>query len=1171
MSKKIYPETNPRPDFPKIEEGVLAFWDRDGTFEKSVELRDRGHGNGTNSVLGGQAEGAGKASSGAYKSVREDASRTATDEGPDKTEFVFYDGPPFANGLPHYGHVLQSYTKDTVGRYKTMRGFKVARRWGWDCHGLPPELKTEKELGISGKKEIEAYGVDKFVEKCRADVQEYADEWKGIVRRLGRWVDMENAYKTMDMSYSESIMWAFKTLYDKGLVYEDFRILPYSWAAETPLSNFEVNQAYKEKTDPAITVKFRLKLDSKSAKKLVLGAAPDKISLLVWTTTPWTLPSNLMLAVGEDIEYSVFDLDDEKIVLASSRAEAYKRELINAKPAGTIKGSDLVGLGYEPLFPYFAHLGNGTGEHKAENVLGERLVGAARDGAQSVHEIREHGGQAGTTQASDKTFTGAFKVAVADFVSTEDGTGIVHIAPGFGEDDFALGRATGLPIVCPVDGTGCFTAEVSDWAGVNVFEANHAIIEYLRTGRHPKKPALGGQAEGANKANAGAYKSVREDVSRAATDEGPVKAGFLFKKDQITHQYPFCWRTDKPLIYKAMSSWFVRVTAIKDELVAANQRVDWIPEHIRDGRFGKWLEGARDWSISRNRFWGAPIPVWKSDSGKVKVMGSIAELEKLSGKKVSDLHRPYIDAITFEIDGETYRRTSDVFDCWFESGSMPFASVHYPFENKDAFERNFPADFIAEAVEMTRGWFYTLSVLGVALFGKIPFRNCVVTGLIFDDKKQKLSKKLGNYSEPTEFFNRYGSDSFRWLLLSSPVLKGEVAYISKEGEEVAKAARRSLVPFYNAYHFFTLYANADSIRASYSLDSPDLLDRYITAKLAELKAVAAKSMDAYDVAAFCHAAERFLDVLNNWYIRLSRERFWGTSVDRRTQKSAFDTLYSVLVDLCKLTAPVLPFTAEYIYKNLTGEESAHLENYPLPPDDYDRRLIEAMDLAGLVCSAAKAAREDAGIRNRQPLSSMTVASSKAETLSPYSDILKAECNVKSVDLVADIGRYAKSELYIYTPLVGKRLGSALRDIQNAARAGAYSIENGMCEIAGYELSPDEYEIKVRPAGGFAGRATSDNSAVVLLDTLVTPELEIEGAMRDFMRAVQEKRKAAGLDVSDRIRVEYFSDRERMIGGVGAFESEIRSTTLATSLDLALGKDGMNAVDGAGLWFRIEKV
>jgi isoleucyl-tRNA synthetase len=648
--------------------------------------------------------------------------------------------------------------------------------------------------------------------------------------------------------------------------------------------------------------------------------------------------------------------------------------------------------------------------------------------------------------------------------------------------------------------------------------------------------------------------------------------GKLFHKGQITHQYPFCWRTDKPLIYKAMSSWFVRVTEIKDELVAANQSVDWIPAHIKDGRFGKWLEGARDWSISRNRFWGAPIPVWKSESGKyVEVIGSIAELEKKSGMKVSDLHRPYIDAIAWKApDGTAMRRTADVFDCWFESGSMPFASVHYPFENKEWFEANFPADFIAEAVEMTRGWFYTLAVLGIALFGKIPYRTCVATGLIFDDKKQKLSKKLGNYSEPTEFFDKYGSDSFRWLLLASQVLKGEVAYISKDGEELAKTARKSPVPFYNAYHFFTLYANADGIRAEYNLESPDLLDRYIIAKLAELEAIAAKSMDAYDIATFCYSVERFLDILNNWYIRLSRERFWGTSVDKKTQRRAFDTLYSVLAGLAKLTAPVLPFTAEYIYRNLFGGESVHLADYPLPPADYDKRLIEAMDLAQLVCSAAKSIREDAGIRNRQPLPSLTVASSKSEMLKSYEDILKTECNVKSVEFADNIGHFANRILYIYTPVVGKRLGSALRDIQNAAKVGAYSIENGVCKIAGHELSSEEYEIKVEVKSDFKGRATSDNSAVVLLDTLITPELETEGIMRDFMRAVQESRKNAGLDVSDRIRLFYFSDMESIIDGIGGYEGLIKSTTLAASLE-AGGKEGMEKLEGAELWFRIERI
>ena len=1035
-SKNIYPETTTKPNFPEIEEKILAFWNKEKIFERSVDERD------------------------------------------EKNEFVFYDGPPFANGLPHYGHVLQSFTKDTVARYQTMKGKKVNRRWGWDCHGLPPELKTEKELGISGKKAIEEYGVDKFTDKCRIDVLTYANDWKGIINRLGRWVDMENAYKTMDKEYSESIMWAFKTLYEKGLLYEDFRILPYSWAAETPLSNFEVNQAYQDKTDTTATVKFALE---------------NGLTLLVWTTTPWTLPSNLMLATGANIEYTIFEKDGEKLTLATARIPAYKKELEGATEIGKIMGLELKGIHYKPLFPYF-------------------------------EKYRDE--------------YNAFQVLNGDFVSTEDGTGVVHIAPGFGEDDFNLCKSynPNFPILCPIDSTGCFNCEVKDFEGKQVFDTNNDILARLKA------------------------------------------EGKLFKKDQLVHSYPFCWRTDKPLIYKAMSSWFVRVSQIKDKLIKANQTITWIPEHIKNGRFGKWLEGARDWSISRNRFWGAPIPVWKSDNPeypRIDVFGSIAEIEKASGMKVVDLHRPHIDKIVYKNPDDPtgksmMRRVPDVFDCWFESGSMPFASCHYPFENKDWFEKNFPADFITEATDQTRGWFYTLVVMGVALFDKAPFKTCVCSGFVFDEQGRKLSKKLGNYAEPTEFFNKYGSDAFRWLLLSSPLLRGEIAKISKEGTEVSATARKSQIPLYNAYHFFTLYANADGIKATYDLSSDNIMDRYIIAKLDELKENASTSLDKYDIATFCGKVEKFLDILNNWYIRQSRERFWGTSVDKQTQQKAFNTLYSVLIDLCKIMAPLMPFTTEFIFKNLTGELSIHLDLYPKANKNIDTKLIEAMDMVQDVCSAGKNIREDVGIRNRQPLQSMTIASPKAEILKPYTEIIKSESNVKEVHFTLDIDKYAKKLLYIYTPIVGKRLGRALADIQKASKANDYTIENGICKIAGYELSPNEYEIRVEILGDIKGKATSDNSAVVLLDTQLTPALETEGIIRDFIRSIQEERKSRNLNVSDRIELSYYTETKSIIDGIKLYENEIASTVLSTKITLAQSAL-TSKVDNTDLSFDIKKV
>ena len=1035
-SKKIYPETKPTINFPEMEEKILSFWNKEHIFERSIDERD------------------------------------------EKDEFVFYDGPPFANGLPHYGHVLQSYTKDTIARYQTMKGKKVNRRWGWDCHGLPPELKTEKELGISGKKAIEEYGIDKFTDKCKIDVLKYTNDWKGIINRLGRWVDMENSYKTMDKEYSESIMWAFKELYKKGLLYEDFRILPYSWAAETPLSNFEVNQGYKDKTDTTATVKFSLN---------------NGLKLLVWTTTPWTLPSNLMLAVGEDIEYTIFELNDEKLVLASSRIPAYKKELEKATPIKTIKGKELVGEHYTPLFDYFKDY---------------------------------------------KEKYNAFQVLKGDFVSTEDGTGIVHIAPGFGEDDFNLCKNYNkdFPILCPIDSTGSFTNSVKDLEGMQVFETNDIILSKLKS---------------ENK---------------------------LFKKDQITHSYPFCWRTDKPLIYKAMSSWFVKVVDIKDKLIEENQKITWIPEHLKNGRFGKWLEGARDWSISRNRFWGAPIPVWKSDNPKyprIDVFGSIKEIEEASGMTITDLHRPHIDKIVYknpdDPSGQSMmRRVEDVFDCWFESGSMPFASCHYPFENKQWFEKNFPADFITEATDQTRGWFYTLVVMGVALFGKAPFKTCVCSGFVFDEKGQKLSKKLGNYSEPTEFFNKYGSDAFRWLLLSSPLLRGEIARISKEGTEILTTARKSQIPLYNAYHFFTLYANADEVKATYDTTSNEIMDRYIISKLNELKNASIDTMDKYDIATFCSNIERFLDILNNWYIRQTRERFWGTNVSKDSQIKAFNTLYSVLIDLTKLMAPLMPFTTDYIYKNLTGEESIHLSLYPTKTTEIDTKLIEAMDMVQSVCSTSKTIREENSIRNRQALSNMIIASPRCDILKPYEDIIKSESNIKTITFTTDIDKYAKKILYIYTPIVGKRLGKALAEIQKQSKQNNFEIKDGICEIAGYTLQPNEYEIRVEILGNTKGKATPDNSAVIILDTNITNELKTEGIIRDFIRSIQEERKTKNFDVSDRITLTYHTTNNDIKEGIEKYQKEISSTTLSVEMNIS-NTPKENKLENTDLSFEIEKI
>ena len=1008
--QKFYPELSASNDVPARELSILRFWQENNTFQKSVKNR----------------EGA--------------------------EEFVFYDGPPFANGTPHYGHIMVSYVKDVVARYQTMRGKKVERRLGWDCHGLPAEMSAEKQLGVSGRKQIEEYGVEKFNAFCRQDVLKYSTIWTDMFRRIGRWVDFDHDYKTMDLPFMESVIHNFKELYDKGLIYEDFRVLPYSWAAETPLSNFEVNQGYKDKTDTAITVLFKLE---------------DGRHLLVWTTTPWTLPSNLMIAVGEDIDYVVMQEGTERYILAAALKDRYKQQLQHATQVGVLKGRDLVGLSYEPMFPYFKDL-------KAQ---------------------------------------GAFQVISGSFVSTEDGTGIVHIAPGFGQDDFEACRAhdPDFPIVCPVDEAGKFTAEVPDYQGMQVFEANEPVLAWLKENRK------------------------------------------LVKKEQYTHSYPYCWRTDTPLIYKAMSSWFVKVSDFNTRMVELNQQITWIPEHVKDGRFGKWLEGARDWSISRNRFWGTPIPVWKSDNPRfprVDVFGSIAEIREKTGVTVQDLHKPYIDKVVYpnpdDPSGQTMmRRVGDVFDCWFESGSMPYGQIHYPFENKEWFKHHFPADFIVEAMDQTRGWFYTLTVLGTALHDKPAFKTCVCTGLLMADNGQKLSKKLKNYPDPNGVLETMGSDALRWFLVSSPVLRGGNVAVDKEGKEIAKAARKALIPLWNAFYFFCLYANAEGIKADLTTQSSDVLDQYILAKLKALIDTMTRAMDSYDFVTACAESAEFLEILNNWYIRRSRVRFWDG-----TDKAAFDTLYTVLVTVSRLLAPLMPFMTEYVYKALTGAESVHLTDWvtdaALSGHDV---LIAQMDKVRAVCSAAKAVREEKKLRNRLPLASMTVAGAGIAELEPFTDIIKDEINVKEVGFADDVQTLATKFLYLKTPLIGKRLGPYMKDIMAAGKTNAWSIrEDGTLFIAGHVLNADEFELRLVLKEGLEGQALPDNTAVVQLDTTVYPELEKEGIARDFVRLVQSMRKEKNFDVSDRIVVSYVPSGALIADSLLLHENYIMEQVLATRME-----------------------
>ena len=1022
---KHYADVKAKPDFVEVEKEVLKFWDENKTFEKSVHNRD------------GAAE------------------------------FVFYDGPPFANGTPHYGHIMVSYVKDVVARFQTMSGKKVERRLGWDCHGLPAEMSAEKQLGVSGRKQIEQYGIEKFNNFCRQDVLKYSGIWVDMFKRIGRWVDFSHDYKTMDLPFMESVISNFKQLYDKGLVYEDYRVLPYSWAAETPLSNFEVNQGYQDKTDNAITVMFKLE---------------NGMKILVWTTTPWTLPSNLMLAVGADIDYVIMEEAGQKYILARALLGRYKKQLEQAVEVGSLKGRDLVGMSYEPMFPYFRHL-------------------------------KEQG---------------CFKVLSGEFVSTEDGTGVVHIAPGFGQDDFDACRACNehFPVVCPVDEAGKFTAEVSDYAGKQVFETNEPIMQWLK------------------------------------------ENGLLVKKEQYTHSYPFCWRTDTPLIYKAMSSWFVRVTDFRDDMVKNNQQINWVPDHIKDGRFGKWLEGARDWSISRNRFWGTPIPVWKSDNPKfprIDVFGSIAEIKEKTGIEVTDLHKPYIDDVVYpnpdDPSGQTMmRRVGDVFDCWFESGSMPYAQVHYPFENKQWFEEHFPADFIVEAMDQTRGWFYTLTVLSTALHNKPAFKNCICTGLLMAEGGQKLSKRLKNYPDPNGVLESIGSDTLRWFLVSSPVLKGGNLTIDLEGKEIAKAARVAQIPLWNAFYFFTLYANAEGYKAKEVYQSSEAIDNYILSKLKKLSEVVKSGIDSYDVAVATNEVASFMEILNNWYIRRSRDRFWAGDAQ------AFDVLYTVLVNLSKIIAPLMPFVSEYVFKTLTGAESVHLTDYPtLEQVKFDAALVEEMDFLQELCSAGKFIREEKNLRNRLPLASLTLIGHK---LSPaYQEIVKDELNVKEVKFDDNLSAYAEKKIYLYTPLLGKALGKDMGAVMAAYKQGQWTLnQDGTLSIGGQTLQPDLFEVRLEMKDGVAGKSFADNRAVVTLDTNVTDELKREGMARDFVRLVQQLRKDKDFNISDRIELCWQTSNPELAKALAENNAYIAEQVLAVKVDNGCSGGAEADIDGASVCF-----
>ncbi|WP_214406482.1 isoleucine--tRNA ligase [Pseudonocardia lacus] len=1033
-----YPSVPAHPSFPALEQEVLDFWETDRTFPASVDARPAGE-NGGN-------------------------------------EFVFYDGPPFANGLPHYGHLLTGYVKDVVPRYKTMRGKHVERRFGWDTHGMPAETETEKQLGLKDKSEIDEMGVAAFNEACRESVLRYTDEWQAYVTRQARWVDFDNDYKTLDLDYMESVMWAFKSLWDKGLVYQGFRVLWYCWHDGTPLSATEtkMDDVYQPRQDPAVTVGLRLNAP---------GTDLDGVLALIWTTTPWTLPSNLAIAVHPDVEYALVEAVDgrnagTRYLLASARVGAYAREL-GEEPTvvRTYTGAELVGTSYTPPFDFFA-------------------------GWQNAH-----------------------RVLTAPYVTTEDGTGIVHIAPAFGEEDKVVTDAAGIEAVVPVDTRGEFDARVPPYEGMQVFDANPHIIDDLKKG-------------------------------------APHAGGVLLRHETYDHPYPHCWRCGNPLIQRAVDSWFVQVTALRERMVELNQQITWVPEHIKDGQFGKWLEGAIDWSISRNRYWGSPIPVWVSDDPtypRMDVYGSLDELERDFGVRPTDLHRPYVDELTRPNPDDptgksTMRRVPEVLDCWFESGSMPFAQVHYPFENRDWFDHHYPGDFIVEYNGQTRGWFYTLHVLATALFDRPSFRACVAHGIVLGDDGLKMSKSRKNYPDVDEVFSRDGSDAMRWFLMASPILRGGNLVVTEQG--IREGVRQAILPLWNTWYFLSLYARAAGRSGSFRTDSTHVLDRYVLARTAALVDEVTAAMDVYDVAGACERVRDHAEALTNWYVRRSRERFWDGDAD------AIDTLHTVLEVTARVAAPLLPLTMERVWQGLTGERSVHLADWPagdlLP---HDRELVTAMDRVRQVASTALSLRKSAGLRVRLPLAALTVAAADVESLRPFVDILRDEVNVKEVVLTTDVAAHGRFEVAVNARACGPRLGGDTQKVIRAVKSGEWSAnDDGTVTAGGIDLLPGEFTERLVPAeGAGATAALPGSTGLVVLDTDVTPELAAEGTAKDAVRLVQQARRDAGLDVSDRIRLTLHA-ADAVLDAVRTHQAFLAGEVLAT--DVALAEVGSPTLVGS---------
>ena len=991
-----------RPDFAKNEEAVLKLWESEGTFAKSLEQR-RG-----------------------------------------APVFRFYDGPPFATGLPHYGHLLAGTIKDIVPRYQTMRGHYVERRFGWDCHGLPIEALAQEALGVNGAYEIRQHGVEAFNEQCRAMVLRYVAQWRETVTRMGRWVDFDNDYKTMQPSFMESVWWVFKQLWDQGRIYKSHRIMPYSWKLSTPLSNFEAGSNYKDVQDPAVTVRCRV----------TQGAHPawgNEAYLLVWTTTPWTLLTNFAICAGPEIDYlAVKDADGAVYILAESRLTAVFGKNPKVEVLEKLKGSELKGLHYEPIFPYYKDKPN------------------------------------------------AFVVLTDSYVTTTDGTGLVHNAPAYGEDDFRVCSAAGITLEDPMDEGCAFTAPAPEaWRGRFCKDCDKDIIRELK------------------------------------------QNGKLVHQGTIVHAYPFCDRTDTPLIYRAIDAWYVRVEDLHERLTANNATVHWQPEAVGANRFGNWLRDAKDWNISRNRFWGSCLPIWINDDDPEDriCVGSVAELEALSGQKITDLHKHIIDKVVIRCNGHTYHRTPEVLDCWFESGSMPYAQQHFPFSGKEL-DTFFPADFIAEGLDQTRGWFYTLLVLGTLLFGKAPYKNVVVNGLVLAEDGKKMSKRLKNYPDPKHVIDTYGADALRLYLINSPVVRAENLRFSEAG--VKQLLRDLLIPWWNAYSFFVTYANADGFDEPDVArpDSPHVLDRWIVSSMETLIADVSTAMDAYDLQKAVRPFVDFIDALTNWYIRRSRRRFWK-SEDDADKRHAYRTLRYVLVQLSKVAAPFCPFVSEQIYRNLRGPndpESVHLCAFPTADAAArDLRLEADMELVQRAVRLGRQLRTDKDLKVRQPLARLHVVSADAAAraaLAAYTDIIREELNVKDISFGDDETALANLSLKADFKRLGPRFGAQMKAAAAAIAALPANLAGALARgetvpltIQGTEttLAPDEVVIRREPREGLV--VAAEGNIVVALETALTAALLAEGLMREFVSRVQALRKEADLEVTQRIEVTFQADDE----------------------------------------------